>query len=526
MSSSARKRNKREFPDTSQPSNKRLKVDTDDDDFKLTEEWPCKNHLSAAQQKQLPCIINASLHKAVFESFWNSKKFGAAKIECNETAAASLPASSSSSSSSSPSKSKPKQAQKQFQCVLSCTNKLAPQQTIQVASGVFDARKKAQIDVYKQFNVSYIPFAILRSKMRPFAFKNNASLQQIVSRKGTYLRGQTCTIVMEPLPLHFCEVHVLRLLTTKKKDVAAKDSRKVVQFIEFERDSQKAIFQRAYVQLEDESLATRFVESLNGKNVEQHRVSVTWSRPPRNSKATTAVQLQKKSVYLKCVGFPVNVSESQLMKFLYQHLMEPQRTCLMFRYALIAQGFMQFESVKQSVDALQKLNAVKFGEQKHVLFARYSNEEEYDAAVAYKTDVKELQEQVVRRSKCVDVKNISWDTTEQQLRDIFSECGEIVKLHINADKHLSAGTAFVEFETEESAHKAILQRNGFALNGFELKISMHLKQTRDDKKKMRAWYVEHEERKVQETKQRKIEQLKRKKDKLKRKRIRRAMKQM
>ena len=40
------------------------------------------------------------------------------------------------------------------------------------------------------------------------------------------------------------------------------------------------------------------------------------------------------------------------------------------------------------------------------------------------------------------------------------------------------GGAFVEFEDE-----AILQLNGYELNEQRLRISMHLKQTKDDKKK-------------------------------------------
>jgi len=129
---------------------------------------------------------------------------------------------------------------------------------------------------------------------------------------------------------------------------------------------------------------------------------------------------------------------------------------------------------------------------------------------------------VIRRSQCIDIENVSWDTKEKDLMNIFSKCGKIIKIHINHRKDLFAGTAFIQFDDESSSEKAIIKLNGYNLNGCNLKISMHLKQTKEDKKQLKQWYTEREEQKIQNNKERKEHKLKKKKERAKRKRLRRA----
>lgn len=52
---------------------------------------------------------------------------------------------------------------------------------------------------------------------------------------------------------------------------------------------------------------------------------------------------------------------------------------------------------------------------------------------------------------------ISWSTTEDQLREMFAQAGNVVSCKIIVDKFSgrSKGFGFVEFETEEEAAKAI-----------------------------------------------------------------------
>ncbi len=60
------------------------------------------------------------------------------------------------------------------------------------------------------------------------------------------------------------------------------------------------------------------------------------------------------------------------------------------------------------------------------------------------------------------VGNISYNTTEDQLKELFSKCGEVVSVKIITDPHTgrAKGFGFVEMATEADAKKAIAELNG------------------------------------------------------------------
>lgn len=60
------------------------------------------------------------------------------------------------------------------------------------------------------------------------------------------------------------------------------------------------------------------------------------------------------------------------------------------------------------------------------------------------------------------VGNISYKTTEDDLRELFSKCGEVesVKIITDAQTGRSKGFGFVEMATEREAQKAITELNG------------------------------------------------------------------
>ena len=129
----------------------------------------------------------------------------------------------------------------------------------------------------------------------------------------------------------------------------------------------------------------------------------------------------------------------------------------------------------------------------------------------------------MRSSKCIDIGNVNWKTNEQDLIKLFSKCGKINRLFVNHSKDLFASTAFIEFENEQSSNKAIREFNGYSLNGQMLTISMHLKQTKEDKKRIRRWYIEQKEQAQQDAKQNRLDKKAKHKAKLKRKKLRRMM---
>jgi len=278
------------------------------------------------------------------------------------------------------------------------------------------------------------------------------------------------------------------------------------------------IYQRAFVQFSDNLCANKYVKALNGLEFEKYKLSVTWTR---NSTAQTKIFCTKQK-FVKVVGFSsTNVGKNKLLQFLYANGIEPQRVCLIFKYSLSLQMFLQFDSMSESVQAMQVLNTIKFA--KHRLYARYSCASEFEQSKLYSKNIKKIKDEIVRRSQAIDILNVSWDSTVDDLTKIFSKCGKICKVHICHRKDLLAGTAFIEFEKESAAEMAIMKLNGHLLNGYRLRIAMHLKQTNADKKLIKAWYTAKEEEDSKQNRQRKEEQMQRKKEKAKRKRLRRAM---
>ncbi len=75
--------------------------------------------------------------------------------------------------------------------------------------------------------------------------------------------------------------------------------------------------------------------------------------------------------------------------------------------------------------------------------------------------------------KRVFVGNLPFSTTEDQLRDLFGQHGEVTSVEIIKDKFTdrSRGFAFVEMAKEEQAAAAIAALNQFQLEGRPLTVN-------------------------------------------------------
>jgi RNA recognition motif-containing protein len=75
--------------------------------------------------------------------------------------------------------------------------------------------------------------------------------------------------------------------------------------------------------------------------------------------------------------------------------------------------------------------------------------------------------------KKIYVANISYTATEQDIRDLFSEYGEVVSVKIITDKFTgqSKGFGFVEMESESDAQKTISELNGKPFMGKTLALA-------------------------------------------------------
>mgnify|MGYP001335232081 CR=1 FL=1 len=73
----------------------------------------------------------------------------------------------------------------------------------------------------------------------------------------------------------------------------------------------------------------------------------------------------------------------------------------------------------------------------------------------------------------VYVANISFNATEQDIRDLFSDYGEVVSVKMITDKFTgqSKGFGFVEMGAEEDAKKAISELNGKPFMGKTLTVA-------------------------------------------------------
>lgn len=91
-------------------------------------------------------------------------------------------------------------------------------------------------------------------------------------------------------------------------------------------------------------------------------------------------------------------------------------------------------------------------------------------------------------SKRLYVGNISFKATEDDVKDLFSQAGEVesVKLIKDASTGRARGFGFVEMSTDEEAQKAVSQLNG---NNF-MERSIVVNEAKPQEKRERSQYRE------------------------------------
>lgn len=80
--------------------------------------------------------------------------------------------------------------------------------------------------------------------------------------------------------------------------------------------------------------------------------------------------------------------------------------------------------------------------------------------------------------------NVSFDTTEEQLRQAFESYGEVTSVNVIKDRYTgeSRGFAFVEMSNKDEATAAIAGVNGQELNGRTLNVNeARPRRERDDR---------------------------------------------
>ena len=77
-------------------------------------------------------------------------------------------------------------------------------------------------------------------------------------------------------------------------------------------------------------------------------------------------------------------------------------------------------------------------------------------------------------TKRLYVGNLSYQVTERQLRDLFSQAGEISKVDVITDKFSGQGKgfAFVEMATDAGTEEAINRFDGYSLDDRTIAVSV------------------------------------------------------
>ena len=77
-------------------------------------------------------------------------------------------------------------------------------------------------------------------------------------------------------------------------------------------------------------------------------------------------------------------------------------------------------------------------------------------------------------SNKIFIGNLDFGVAEQELRELLSEAGEVVDVHIPTDRNSGRprGFAFVRFATEEQAVQAVETMNGREVSGRTLRLDI------------------------------------------------------
>ena len=69
--------------------------------------------------------------------------------------------------------------------------------------------------------------------------------------------------------------------------------------------------------------------------------------------------------------------------------------------------------------------------------------------------------------------NLNYDTTEDTLRTLFAEFGNVESVNVVTDRYSGRpkGFGFVEMSTEQEAQEAIAAMNGKTVDGREIKVA-------------------------------------------------------
>ena len=92
-----------------------------------------------------------------------------------------------------------------------------------------------------------------------------------------------------------------------------------------------------------------------------------------------------------------------------------------------------------------------------------------------------------RKTRVLFVGGLSYSTSEDRVRDLFSECGTVETVSIQTDQNgKSKGIAYVTMQTPEAAENA-LKKHESTLDGRIIKVELYKQQRRDKRRRFRDY---------------------------------------
>ncbi|MFA6617481.1 MAG: RNA-binding protein [Candidatus Neomarinimicrobiota bacterium] len=87
------------------------------------------------------------------------------------------------------------------------------------------------------------------------------------------------------------------------------------------------------------------------------------------------------------------------------------------------------------------------------------------------------------------VGNLPYGTTDEDIKSLFSEFGEVSSVNIIKDRMTgnSKGFGFVEMENDDEGQKAIEEINGKELQGRSLKVNLARPRQERPRQERRSW---------------------------------------
>ncbi|XP_012329529.2 RNA-binding protein 28 [Aotus nancymaae] len=139
---------------------------------------------------------------------------------------------------------------------------------------------------------------------------------------------------------------------------------------------------------------------------------------------------------------------------------------------------------------LEESNSIDDGEE--LAQSDSSTEEQEDKAVQVSNKKKRKLPSDVNEGKTVFIRNLSFDSDEEELGELLQQFGDLkyVRIVLHPDTEHSKGCAFAQFMTQEAAQKCLLaaspenEAGGLKLGGRQLKVDLAV--TRDEAAKLQT----------------------------------------